>query len=43
MHKYTLAYWRTPSYNFVRYLVTVLVAVLYGSIYYKAGESCDDD
>lgn len=38
LKKYMLAYWRTPSYNFTRYMVTVLVAILYGSIYYKAGD-----
>jgi hypothetical protein len=40
LRKYTLAYWRTPSYNYTRYMVTVLVAILYGSIYFKAGEPC---
>jgi hypothetical protein len=37
LRKYTRAYWRTPSYNYTRYLVTVLVALLYGTIYYQQG------
>ena len=36
MRKFQSAYWRNPSYNFLRYVTTVLVALLYGSIYYQA-------
>lgn len=38
MAKYMNAYWRTPSYNYIRYIITTIVALLYGSIYYKAAE-----
>ena len=36
--KFKSVYWRTPSYNFVRYAITVASALVMGSIYYKAGE-----
>ncbi len=26
-----MQYWRTPSYNFTRYMITILVALLYGA------------
>ncbi|KAG2432130.1 hypothetical protein HXX76_009056 [Chlamydomonas incerta] len=35
--KFRLAYWRTPSYNFVRVAVTVAVALVYGSVYWGEG------
>ena len=35
--KFNSVYWRTPSYNFVRYAITVASALVMGSIYYKAG------
>jgi hypothetical protein len=34
-----LQYWRTPSYNFTRYIVTILVAILYGEFQTK-GFAC---
>ena len=34
--KYRSSYWRNPSYNYLRFVVTVAVALLYGTIYYKA-------
>ena len=33
------AYWRTPSYNFVRLMMTICTALLYGAIYYEAGKA----
>eukprot|EP00877_Chromochloris_zofingiensis_P010755 jgi/Chrzof1/5933/Cz16g21030.t1 len=35
--KYWLVYWRTPSYNFTRTLLTLVVSLVYGSMYYKQG------
>ncbi|KAG2439064.1 hypothetical protein HYH02_006591 [Chlamydomonas schloesseri] len=35
--KFRLAYWRTPSYNFVRIAMTVAVALVYGSVYWGEG------
>jgi len=37
--KYNVAYWRTPSYNYLRFVCTVLVAIVYGSLYYMEGKS----
>ncbi|PNH10990.1 Pleiotropic drug resistance protein 1, partial [Tetrabaena socialis] len=36
-NKFRLAYWRTPSYNFVRLAMTIVVALVYGSIYWGQG------
>ena len=38
MVKFTSAYWRMPSYNYVRYVMTVVTALLYGSLYYRAAD-----
>ncbi|MEW5311977.1 MAG: hypothetical protein WDW38_003643 [Sanguina aurantia] len=35
--KYQAAYWRTPSYNFTRFVTTTLVACVYASVYRSAG------
>ena len=40
LKKFERVYWRTPSYNFTRFLVTALCACLYGSVYYRAGVYC---
>ncbi|KAG1677139.1 hypothetical protein FOA52_000945 [Chlamydomonas sp. UWO 241] len=37
-YKFVAAYWRMPNYNYVRYVTAILVAVIYGSIYYKTGQ-----
>jgi hypothetical protein len=34
--KYWLVYWRTPSYTLARCFLTLCVAFIYGSMYYKA-------
>lgn len=34
--KYWLVYWRTPSYTLARCALTLAVALIYGSMYYKA-------
>lgn len=36
--KFWAAYWRMPSYNYIRYVMTIVVACIYGSIYYKAAD-----
>ncbi|GAX73712.1 hypothetical protein CEUSTIGMA_g1165.t1 [Chlamydomonas eustigma] len=35
--KFNSAYWRMPSYNFVRYIVTIASALILGSIYFQKG------
>ncbi|WIA42005.1 hypothetical protein OEZ86_009302 [Tetradesmus obliquus] len=35
--KYWLVYWRTPSYTLARCFLTLCVAFIYGSMYFKAG------
>ncbi|GIL42549.1 hypothetical protein Vafri_515 [Volvox africanus] len=35
--KFQMVYWRTPSYNFVRLAMTIVVALVYGSIYWNQG------
>ncbi len=37
--KLTLAYWRNPSYNFMRLLLTLGCALIYGSLYYKVSDA----
>ncbi|GAX75668.1 hypothetical protein CEUSTIGMA_g3111.t1 [Chlamydomonas eustigma] len=34
--KFISAYWRMPTYNYIRYLLTIFSACMYGSMYYKA-------
>jgi hypothetical protein len=34
--KYWLVYWRTPSYTLARCFLTLCVAFIYGSMYFKA-------
>ncbi len=41
LSKFRLAYWRTPSYNFVRLAITVVVGLVYGSIYWGQGDLPD--
>ncbi|GIL82508.1 hypothetical protein Vretifemale_11338 [Volvox reticuliferus] len=38
LFKFQMVYWRTPSYNFVRLAMTIVVALVYGSIYWNQGE-----
>ena len=35
MAKFLVAYWRSPSYNLTRICMTVLIALLYGTFFYK--------
>ncbi|KAG1677137.1 hypothetical protein FOA52_000943 [Chlamydomonas sp. UWO 241] len=39
--KFFSAYWRMPNYNYVRYVTAVVIAVVYGSIFYKQGRLAD--
>lgn len=36
--KYWMVYWRTPSYTLARCFLTMCVALIYGSMYYKAAD-----
>jgi hypothetical protein len=31
------AYWRTPAYNFLRIIITLFCALVYGTMYYRRG------
>lgn len=35
--KYWLVYWRTPSYTLARCFLTMCVAFIYGTMYYRQG------
>jgi hypothetical protein len=35
--KNNITYWRTPEYNFVRFLFCTVVGVIFGSIYWNLG------
>ncbi len=35
--KYGHAYWRDPSYNFTRVLLSLTFAIIFGVVYFKAG------
>lgn len=41
MRKFNKLYWRSPSYNFVRLLVTVATALVFGSLYWGQGKIKD--
>lgn len=35
MAKYLVGFWRLPSYNLTRILMTIVIALLYGTFFYK--------
>jgi hypothetical protein len=35
--KFARAYWRDPSYNFTRVLLSITFAIIFGVVYFKAG------
>ena len=35
--KFRLAYWRSPSYNLMRMLMTLLICLFYGSVFWGRG------
>ena len=39
--KYSSSYWRNPNYNYLRFIMTVLVSCTFGSMYFKAGAAVD--
>jgi len=41
MRKYGAIYWRTPQYNFLRFITTAVVAVFCGTIYFRIGQLDD--
>ena len=43
MYRFLLAYWRSPSYNFVRMVVSVVIALLFSSTYADQQYSSDVD
>ena len=43
MYRFLLAYWRSPSYNFVRMMVSIVVALLFSSTYADQQYSSDVD
>ena len=43
MYRSALSYWRTPSYNFVRPIISVVIALLYSSTYADQTYSSDVD
>ena len=37
LKKFNTAYWRTPEYNYIRALVTVILGFVLGTLYWKIG------
>lgn len=37
LRKFSIAYWRTPEYNYIRGLVTVTMGFVLGTLYWKIG------
>ena len=37
LKKFSIAYWRTPEYNYMRVIVTVSMAFVLGTLYWKIG------
>ncbi|KAL8154455.1 hypothetical protein V2J09_012215 [Rumex salicifolius] len=40
--KHYRSYWRNPSYNAIRFSVTIAIGLLFGVIYWKQGSKLDD-
>ncbi|KAK9826285.1 hypothetical protein WJX74_005739 [Apatococcus lobatus] len=38
LRKFIITNWRAPEFNAVRYLVTVLIALVFGTVFYKYGQ-----
>ncbi|CAD7702122.1 unnamed protein product [Ostreobium quekettii] len=38
LHKFFVSYWRSPAYNLVRMIMTAVVALVFGSLYYGEGD-----
>lgn len=38
IRKFFISYWRAPQYNLVRMVLTLIIALVYGSIYWGAGD-----
>lgn len=43
MRRATMSYWRSPSYNFVRMAISVIIAVLFSSLYVNQEYTTDMD
>lgn len=41
MNKFNILYWRSPSYNIVRMIVTTVTALLFGSLFWGKGDLGD--
>ena len=37
LKKFNIAYWRTPEYNYIRALVTIILGFVLGTLYWKIG------
>ncbi len=37
LKKFLVAYWRTPEYNYIRFIVTVILGFVLGTLYWKIG------
>lgn len=36
-NKFFVSYWRSPSYNFVRMMITIIVSIIFGTVYFDVG------
>ncbi|GMH32356.1 hypothetical protein BSKO_00190 [Bryopsis sp. KO-2023] len=43
MKKFLITYWRSPAYNFVRMVVTIVTALVFGSVYWGKGSITADE
>ncbi|XP_043724451.1 pleiotropic drug resistance protein 3-like [Telopea speciosissima] len=39
--KQNLSYWRSPDYNVVRFIITIIASVLFGILFWKQGKKLD--
>jgi len=37
LKKFSIAYWRTPEYNYIRFITTVILGFVLGTLYWKIG------
>ena len=37
LKKFSVAYWRMPEYTYIRFLVTVIMGFVLGTLYWKVG------
>lgn len=40
--RFLILYWRNPMYNYTRYIITLIIGVVFGSLYWQTGTDTED-